>query len=321
MSIAWNGYEIAGIVRNGVEISACRNGVLLWPVAAGNDLNFTVPGASWCTGYARVTNGADSTLYGPYTAFTQISGIKQGSIVELSANLANYYRGKSLVVSTGDELSAWEQANTGNKSFTGSGIITADSEYAISAGGLNRFTAKGTFHTISNSYKGWWMPHKVAGVTSDYPTSVSATQTMQYKYMAKAAGTTWSNGTVSLNALRNVTFSSFSAHITQTASASGKEQSTQSLTNSLVCHNGINVVTQTNYSNGYNGSVATKHSGYAHSLDKTAASFTPVTAMQSNNTLGVYAYTHGTYKQGATTMTGWAQTRVDGAWTATGIAP
>ena len=161
--------------------------------------------------------------------------------------------------------------------------------------------------------KGWWVPGYVTAVTGTYgdTTSVSAARTMQYKKMAAGNGTTWTNATTSINALRGVAFSAFSGGANITATGVGKS-------NLTLMYHGIDLCNQSNWTTNIS---ANKTITTARAKTITSATFTPVTAMQSNGTIGAYAYCHSSYSQGGRTSYYTGEGRVGGTWTATGIAP
>ena len=225
----------------------------------------------------------------------------------------DYYRVSAITALGYDSWATdWQ---TAKKVGSASSLVTGSSiEIGSKETTTNKFTARGKFvGGIGNSLKGWWVPGYVTAVTGTYgdTTSVSAARTMQYKKMAAGNGTTWTNATTSINALRGVAFSAFSGGANITATGVGKS-------NLTLMYHGIDLCNQSNWTTNIS---ANKTITTARAKTITSATFTPVTAMQSNGTIGAYAYCHSSYSQGGRTSYYTGEGRVGGTWTATGIAP
>ena len=191
MSLAWNGYKIAGLALNGSAMSACYNGQIVWPEKA------TVPvwivGSPSATAHGYVYSG--STLLTSWSSTGSASAsVPAGTTFKISSVASSYCR-NNFEPPTGMSSTAFVATKTKNQ--TASGVVTASAVWKVKPFAA-AFTAYGSFPYGSNTAEqkrrfGRWMPHQITSLSvNSYinASDVSASYSAQIAFSEDAS--TWS---------------------------------------------------------------------------------------------------------------------------------
>lgn len=304
MSLAWNGYEIAGLALNGSAVSACYNGELIWPVGGGSERTVCLVGDATATAYA--TAYVDGNVYTSwYTNSSAVESVPDGATLVVRTETPNYYRHSGI----SSNCSAFTSGvNSGyGRSLTGSGYVTEDATASVNGTNTNTFTATGGFQTVTSqgSASGQCRPYKLSLLNTTYDFAkdgISGTFSSQ-----GAVRTSWSAVTLSADKrlLTGVPFSSFSAYVFSRGTFGYVNQN-----KTAYCSAGMYILKQSSFTTGRyrktQGPVT-----YSAETNYTADTYQATTAY--NNQISIYS----TISWGGTV----GSISTYGYWSATGIAP
>lgn len=343
MSLAFNGIIPAGLAYNGMAVSACYNGMIVWPaeqVPAGRSI-----GIHSDSPYVLVSAVVEDENHNEITSYSARNDIVQETLpdsakyVKYSQICDDYYRANIYVSSVSAAPASATGFDTSNyKTATGSAELTDNYiEFGSRGTVVNGFTASGIAVPEDYGYKGMKSPivfsrnetlHLGFSATGDanWP-SRSGTNIVEWygrpttvKALWKGYDFVWESGNPAVSAFNPHvgTFSAFSGIFNVAATASGAVSASNTALKTADLYVGLeadgNVV----------ASATQPHTGTSTTKRTTQAVYDVVYTANAINLREVYGFCYAYKVNPVVNPTASAYARVTQctvSWTGSGIAP